>query len=91
MCKGPGAEAVFKATRTKRSVWLEYRQQVGSREAASRGVGEGGRDFRLCWTCILGLRILVSLQNDEKLLESFKWGREPRPDLHLKTITLAAQ
>ena len=28
----------------KRSVWLEYRQQVGSREGASRGVGEGGRD-----------------------------------------------
>lgn len=47
MCKGPGAEGVFKATRTKRSVWLEYRQQVGSREGASRGVGEGGRDFRL--------------------------------------------
>lgn len=77
MCKGPGAEGVFKATRIKRSVWLENRQQVGSRGGASRGVGEGGGDFRLCWTCILGSRILVSLQNDEKLLESFTWGREP--------------
>ena len=73
----PWGRGSVKATRIKRSVWLEYRQQVGSREGGSRGVGEGGRDYRLCWTCILGSRILVSLQNDEKLLESLTWGREP--------------
>lgn len=33
MCKGPVAEGVCKAIRIKRSVWLECREQVGSRGA----------------------------------------------------------
>lgn len=33
MCKGPAAEGALMAIRIKRSVWLECRQQVGSRGA----------------------------------------------------------
>ena len=67
---GPKGQ-VREVKREGRVLWIEG---TASRKLRDR---EGGRDFRLCWTCILGSRILVSLQNDEKLLESLTWGREP--------------
>lgn len=75
MCKGPVAEGACKAIRIKRSVWLECREQVGSRgaEVGTRGVGrETGASG--CQTCSLGSRIL-SFSSEQEVTVTLPVGK----------------